>query len=118
MDGGRRRPVAHARGETPAMPHDRTCPDCGAPLPADAPRGLCPSCLMGADLSRPVGHGRRSRPEVTVALQPTGPAGSGALAALGETLGGIPRVLLRDTDGTGSPDPLVQPGSSEMPGPA
>ena len=34
------------------MSPERTCPDCGARLPADAPRGLCPECLMGAALSR------------------------------------------------------------------
>ncbi len=28
---------------TPAKP----CPQCGAPLPKDAPQGLCPRCLMG-----------------------------------------------------------------------
>jgi eukaryotic-like serine/threonine-protein kinase len=27
------------------MPANRTCPECGAVLPADAPRGLCPRCL-------------------------------------------------------------------------
>ena len=32
------------------MKPERTCPDCGATLPADAPRGLCPNCLMGAAL--------------------------------------------------------------------
>jgi len=25
----------------------RTCPDCGATLPAEAPAGACPRCLMG-----------------------------------------------------------------------
>jgi len=25
----------------------RKCPGCGQPLPADAPRGVCPSCLLG-----------------------------------------------------------------------
>src|SRR5260370_40939252 len=25
-----------------------TCPNCRAPLPADAPDGLCPRCLLGA----------------------------------------------------------------------
>ena len=24
----------------------KSCPQCAAPLPADAPRGLCPKCLM------------------------------------------------------------------------
>src|SRR5271155_2826045 len=26
------------------------CPQCGTPLPADAPRGLCPQCLMALNL--------------------------------------------------------------------
>jgi uncharacterized protein (TIGR03435 family) len=26
------------------------CPQCGTPLPADAPRGLCPNCLMALNL--------------------------------------------------------------------
>jgi len=26
------------------------CPECGAPLPPDAPAGLCPKCLMGLNL--------------------------------------------------------------------
>ena len=25
---------------------DRTCPDCGRPIPGDAPQGLCPGCLF------------------------------------------------------------------------
>ena len=27
-----------------------TCPECRRPLPADAPQGLCPACLLGAAL--------------------------------------------------------------------
>ena len=41
------------------MKPERTCPDCGATLPADAPRGLCPNCLMGAAL--PARRPRRRR---------------------------------------------------------
>ncbi len=29
------------------------CPQCGAPLPADAPAGLCPRCLMAVNLAEP-----------------------------------------------------------------
>ncbi|MGI9456972.1 MAG: serine/threonine-protein kinase [Aeoliella sp.] len=29
----------------------RTCPQCGKPLPADAPGGLCPNCVMAMNLS-------------------------------------------------------------------
>jgi serine/threonine-protein kinase len=55
--------------------------------------------------------------EVTVSLEPAGSSWAAAetLAALAETLGGIPRVLLRDTDGTGPPGPVIQPASPEMP---
>jgi DNA-directed RNA polymerase specialized sigma24 family protein/tRNA A-37 threonylcarbamoyl transferase component Bud32 len=28
------------------IPCSLTCPDCGAPLPADSPQALCPACLM------------------------------------------------------------------------
>ena len=28
------------------MTQQRTCPSCGAPLPADAPEGLCRACLL------------------------------------------------------------------------
>ena len=48
------------------MTPDDICPDCGEIVPADAPRGLCPACLMGADLfpeflGRPDGTGRCHR---------------------------------------------------------
>ncbi|MCS7166879.1 MAG: protein kinase [Gemmatales bacterium] len=35
------------------MPETATCPKCGASLPADAPGGLCPKCLLGAGLQIP-----------------------------------------------------------------
>jgi hypothetical protein len=43
----------------------RLCPQCGAPLPADAPQGVCPKCLIDLGLA---------------AANPTNPAGS-----IGET---------------------------------
>jgi hypothetical protein len=33
------------------MMHDPICAGCGRPLPTDAPRGLCPGCLLWALLS-------------------------------------------------------------------
>ena len=33
------------------MTSDLTCPECGERLPADAPRGLCPACLLKAGLA-------------------------------------------------------------------
>ena len=32
------------------MPEPKTCPNCDAPLPEDAPSGICPKCLMLAGL--------------------------------------------------------------------
>jgi hypothetical protein len=37
----------------PVMPENRICPRCGRELPEDAPRGLCPACLLGAALADP-----------------------------------------------------------------
>jgi hypothetical protein len=34
------------------MISDLTCPECGERLPADAPRGHCPACLLKAGLAR------------------------------------------------------------------
>src|SRR5688572_13255969 len=75
----------------------QACPRCGTPRMANAPAGLCPRCLLG--------HGLRSRPTI-------GPAGggeggtlttrrsptrhSGILSTVDETVGPVPRVLLRD----------------------
>jgi serine/threonine-protein kinase len=70
---------------------------------------------MGAALSRSA-DGPASPAELTITLQPAGPPGAaaGSLAALAETLGGIPRVLLRDSEGGSGFDPVIQPGSPEM----
>src|SRR5215467_12554705 len=100
------------------MPDARTCPACGAELPPRAPEGLCPGCLLRAALARPSGDGPGSETELTVSFEPSdpsAPAAAGSLAALAETLGGIPRVLLHDPDGASGVDPLVQPASPEMP---
>src|SRR5262249_15979408 len=37
----------------PVMSENRTCPRCGRELPEDAPRGLCPACLLAAALAGP-----------------------------------------------------------------
>src|SRR5881394_3118247 len=43
--------------EPTAQPVDitegRTCPECGAPVPGDAPKGFCPKCLvrLGAEFA-------------------------------------------------------------------
>ncbi len=32
------------------MTENKTCPECGAPLPPDAPAGVCPKCLLQAGI--------------------------------------------------------------------
>ena len=32
------------------MAEEKNCPKCGADLPANAPKGLCPQCLMKAGM--------------------------------------------------------------------
>jgi serine/threonine-protein kinase len=88
------------------MKSERTCPDCGATLPADAPRGLCPQCLMGAALSGPA-----SAPGGNGATGVHETAGAGKLATIAQTIGPVPRVLLRDTTPGEAPGPIVTPVS-------
>jgi serine/threonine-protein kinase len=90
------------------------CPACGHPRPADAPAGLCPVCLLRAGRDDGTWTGVPERHELTVSLAP---ASSSVLAHLAATLGGLPRVLLRDTDPGEEPSPVVQPTSPEMPAP-
>jgi serine/threonine-protein kinase len=86
------------------MTPEHLCLDCGAALPADAPRGLCPQCLMGAALSGPGSGangttGEHESPE------------AGVLATIAETIGPVPQVLLRDTTPGEAPGPIVTPVS-------
>jgi len=37
------------------MPENQPCPTCGAPIPADAPLGHCPNCLLGLGFGPPPG---------------------------------------------------------------
>ncbi len=111
------------------MAAENTCPHCGFKQPADAPAGLCPQCLLrlglgdhlllaperedlsGQSNNRAAGGHDGPRRPVSGASAPF--LVSGVLDTLGETLGPVPRVLLRD----GSSDDLrtVQPRSTEMP---
>ena len=43
------------------MPHVRTCPKCATELPAQAPSGLCPKCLLQAALDDRPGEEKRGR---------------------------------------------------------
>jgi serine/threonine-protein kinase len=80
------------------MPDARTCPDCGSELPPRSPDGLCPRCLL-----------RAGGVDTPASFEGTGPGPGGVLAAIGSTVGDVPQVLLRDTDG-GLEPPLVRPG--------
>jgi eukaryotic-like serine/threonine-protein kinase len=83
----------------------RTCPRCGSELPARAPEGLCPRCLLGAGLaSDALSVDRAGDVGATVSLN----GSRGVLETMSATLGAVPRVLLRDTD-AGLDPPLVRP---------
>ncbi len=86
------------------MSQRQTCPDCGSALPADAPRGLCPQCLLGAALSRTSSVG----PDAT-GTHARGAAGAGVLDTIAQSIGPVPRVLLRDTAPGETPGPIVHP---------
>ena len=58
---------------------------------------------------------RPGRRRLTVPLEPASP---GTLALLGEVLGGLPRILLHDTDFETEPRPIAEPSSPEMPEPS
>ncbi len=88
------------------MGSERICPDCGAMLPADAPRGLCPDCLMGAAFGRPSSVGLDGNTA-------TGPAAAGILDTIARSVGPVPRVLLRDTAPGEEPGPIVRPDARE-----
>ncbi len=95
------------------MSEPNQCPVCGIALTPDAPRGLCPPCLLEQGLmSDGTGPFDRSGP----ADHPSGDAS--VLAVLAGRVGSIPRALLRDPDRGGASPPVVQPCSAEMPGPS
>ena len=87
-----------------------SCSDCGSTLPPDAPRDLCPRCLILRGLPSVAGRST-SGPDETAGR-------GGVLSTLAESIGTVPRVLLRDTRFDETPSPLVQPSSPELPDPA
>ena len=89
------------------MSPERKCPDCGRALPADAPRGLCPECLMGAAVWRGSSGG-------SVTTSDFAPAAAGVLDTIAQGIGSVPRVLLRDTAPGEEPGPIVKkPGADD-----
>ena len=98
------------------------CPRCGAPRPAGSAVGLCPPCLIqqtDADADPGAGLSLTEAPRRGVELSESlKPAFSSAMARIGETIGGVPHVLLRDTEIENGPGPILQPSSPEMPEPS
>ena len=103
------------------MNDNSRCPNCGVPRPANSPEGLCPRCLMhqalaGSDADAGLSLTEPARPgvELTVSLEP---ASSSAWPRIAESIGGVPHVLLRDTEIETGPGPILKPSSPEMPEP-
>src|SRR5262245_55364325 len=101
-----------------AMSERTRCPMCHAPLPDQAPYGLCPRCL----LRRGFEAESRSFDDVDMAssgLRNGGcrDGGVAVLDTIAATIGTVPRVLLHDTDPVAESGPVVRPASTEMPDP-
>src|SRR5437868_5844556 len=59
-----------SQGVVLMTPQAQRCPACGADLPADAPKGLCPTCLLKPSLENTVDL--RTSDRVREACEPTG----------------------------------------------
>ena len=57
------------------MADERHCTECGGKLPADAPQGLCPQCLMKLGLPSDAGAERRAASEEQRAIPAGSPGG-------------------------------------------
>src|SRR4051812_48884446 len=104
------------------MVESNRCPKCGNDRPAGAVEGLCPRCLLGAALapglppSAPLDPLARLRPS-KAPWSPHERAGESrvqatshhsVLGTLSDSLGTIPRVVLRETEPIAL-TPLVRP---------
>ncbi len=80
------------------------CPDCGGELA----NGLCPRCLvkLGLDGAGP------ARGETGATLDLPARPGS-VLETIGASIGGVPRVLLRDTAFGEEPSPIIRPSNGQ-----
>jgi serine/threonine-protein kinase len=100
------------------MPSDPTCPRCGASRPANGLEGVCPRCLLRLGLGDDLSAGPAATLSFVGLREPDAEQArariSGVLEGLAESVGPVPRVLLRDGPGGDSPRP-VRPRSEEMP---
>src|SRR4051794_29266578 len=96
------------------MDPENACPRCGSARLANAPAGLCPRCLLENAL-RAGRIGMPGDPVADPGATDEGPAclgvapsvvhrsrPSGILSTLDETVGPVPRVLLRDAAADGA----------------
>ena len=93
------------------------CPECGYELKPHAAKGQCPRCLLRQGLDSDALSLDRGGPTAKTVLDP----GSEMVQLQSprmESIGPIPRLLLRDFAAGTEPGPVVQPGSPEMPRPA
>src|SRR4051794_22134056 len=99
------------------------CREGGEKRASDGTGGLCPGCLLRAELAGGApaegGQVRHDVPETTAGgaslSSMAATTAPGVLARLAETLADIPRVHLRDAEPPTGPGPLVRPMSTEMP---
>ena len=93
------------------MPENR-CPSCGAPLPAHAPLGHCPRCLLLRGLDSDAPGLERGSIDQTIDGPPK-PAS--VLETIGAAIGHVPRVMLRDTTFGEEPSPIIRPVNGDEP---
>ena len=92
------------------MSDGATCPKCGAALAAEAPKGLCPRCLLKVAVDAGSATG-------DVAPDATTSYSSSVLASLCSAVGPMPLIRLPEAslDGTGVPQVPPSTSSSEIP---
>jgi tRNA A-37 threonylcarbamoyl transferase component Bud32 len=68
--GSRGTPTVGVPPPLQTTPPSQTCPRCGAPLPAGAPQGLCPRCVLGVGLATHTEAPGEAGPHGTKVTQP------------------------------------------------
>jgi serine/threonine-protein kinase len=93
------------------------CSFCGAVRPVNAPRGLCPRCLLQQGLEGSCAD--RTGPPSDRAAGPIAwePDDTPVLARIAESVGGVSCIRLRDPEIAIDPGPILQPSSPELPSP-
>ena len=93
------------------------CPSCGAARPANAPRGLCPRCLLQQGLEGSFADGTGPLTESAAGSSAWKPADSSFAAQFAEFIGGISCIRLRDPATEGDTTAVLELPSAELPAP-